>query len=329
MTRYTRRHLMQGTGTMGLALLAGCGRLPGQAQARATRVHHIGYLGTPLPPSLRERLEELGYVEGQNLLVEYRDPDGQTERLPDLAAELAALPLQVIVANGVGAARAAQGATSTIPIVGMSGDLVEDGLVESYARPGGNVTGPTLAIRPLIGKRIQLLMETVGSVARLAMLGGPPSQRLQLDPRRHYDEAAQTLGIELLAVSPQTPDQLEAAFQRAVERRADALYVVATVLSVAHRARVVALAAEYRLPAIYEIPVFVRDGGLMTYSGSQQEMHRRAAGFVDKILKGARPADLPVEQTREFDFVINLRTAQALGLTIPQHILLQATEVLQ
>jgi putative ABC transport system substrate-binding protein len=150
-----------------------------------------------------------------------------------------------------------------------------------------------------------------------------------LDPRRHYGEAAQALGIELLALSPQGPEELDAAFKSAVEQRTDALYVFTSVLALAHSSRVVALAAEYRLPAIYEFPPFVREGGLMAYLGSQREVIRRAAAFVDKILKGTRPADLPVEQAREFDFAINLKTAQALGLTIPQHVLLQATEVIQ
>jgi putative ABC transport system substrate-binding protein len=275
-------------------------------------------------------LRELGYVESQNLLVEYRDPNGQVALLPELAAELAALPLDLILAPGVGAARAAQLATSTIPIVGISGDLVEYGLVKSYAQPGGNLTGPTSGFIPLIGKRLQLLMETVGGVARVAVLGGGSSPPVfPLDPRRHYGEAAQALGIELLALSPQGPEELDAAFKSAVEQRTDALYVFTSVLALAHSSRVVALAAEYRLPAIYEFPPFVREGGLMAYLGSQREVIRRAAAFVDKILKGTRPADLPVEQAREFDFAINLKTAQALGLTIPQHVLLQATEVIQ
>ncbi len=220
----------------------------------------------------------------------------------------------------------AKQATSAIPIVGLFGDIVEDGLVTSYARPEGNVTGPTTAIRPLIGKRLDLLRETVPAMARIAVLR---DGRLPDTQRPPYEEPARALGIQTHMLDPRGPDELESAIASAVADGADALYVQAAPPSVAQRTRIVPPAAEYRLPAMYETRAFVPPGGLLAYFGDENEMFRRGASFVDRILRGAKPADLPVEQPMRFELVVNLETARTLRITVPPHVLLQATEIVQ
>jgi putative ABC transport system substrate-binding protein len=332
--RVTRRRFIHSAGLAGLALATGCGRLPWQPQAAPAsappRQSRLGVLGPPerFAP-FREGLRELGYVEGQNLVVEYRDTADRTDQYAELATELVALPVDVIVTQGVGALRASKFATSTIPIVslGAGADLVEVGLVDSLARPGGNLTGLTSANDRLTGKRLQLLTEAAAPVARVAVLyDANLSVPFQRDK---WEERAAALGVQFLVLQPRGPEELEGAFEAARREGADALYVVSTALFTFHQNEVIALAAQHRLPAVYDLESFVRAGGLMTYLGSTSAMQRRAATYVDRILKGAKPADLPIEQPTAFDFIINLKTAQALGLTIPQHVLLQATEVIQ
>jgi putative tryptophan/tyrosine transport system substrate-binding protein len=329
---YTRRQVMQGAGAMGLGLLAGCGRWPGQGQP-PTKVPRIGMLmetslsHAPMADAFRQGLSELGYVEGQNILIEYRSAEGQDERYPALAAELVGLPIDVLVTGGVSATQAAKQATRTLPIVfGQTGDPVGTGLVASLARPGGNLTGLSNVARDLSAKRLELLQQTVPGLASVAVLLHPATSEQQL---AETQDAAQRLGLRLLLLEVRQAEDLERAFATASEHRAEAMTILGAHQITASAARLAALAGQHHLPAIYPVRVFADEGGLMTYGSDVRDQYRRAAYYVDRILKGAKPADLPVEQPMRFDFVINLKTAQALGLTIPQHVLLQATEVIQ
>jgi putative ABC transport system substrate-binding protein len=304
----------------------------------------IGYLsgvssaGTPPPfVALRQGLWDLGWIEGQNLMIEERWAEGRVERLPALAAELVHRNVQVIVATGP-AVPAAKQATRTIPIVmGASLDAVESGLVVSLARPGGNVTGLTLISADLMGKRLELLKETLPHLSRLAFLTGP------LSPLDHYGpgrgepalvvqgakEAAQALGMKLHILEAGTPDALQNAFTAMAEQRVEALYVMEHSFLGVHRTQIADLATKSRLPTFFALRGGVDAGGLMSYAANVIEMHRRAAVYVDKLLKGAKPADLPVEQPTKFELVINLKTAQALGITIPPTLLFQADELIR
>jgi putative ABC transport system substrate-binding protein len=318
---------VQGAGAVGLGLLAGCGRLPWQAEPPA-KVPRIGFLGNTRAGSALafwDGLREHGYVDGQNIVVEARWSEGVESRIPDNAAELVQLPVDILVAGGPLQIRVARNATTTIPIViVIAGDPVRMGLVASLARPGGNITGLSLANPLLELKRLDLLKEAVSGASRVAVFWhaiNPPSAELQA--------GARAAGLHLQMIEVSSADDLEGAFEAAVTGQAEALFVHAAPYFLLERARLVSLAAQSRLPAIYEQRVYVEEGGLMTYSVSFPHQYRRAAYYVDRILKGAKPADLPIEQPREFEFVINLRTAQALGLTIPRHVLLQATDVIQ
>jgi putative tryptophan/tyrosine transport system substrate-binding protein len=304
-----------------------------------TTGHRIGWLRVGLldrePDSreeaFRQGLHDLGYVEGQHLVLEGRDAQGRVERLPDLAAELVRLQVEVLVARGAPAIRAAQHATRTVPIV-MAGtsDAVELGFVASLARPGGNITGVSWLGTELPGKRLELLKEIVPQRARIAVLANPANP--YYGSRLHnLTGAAQVLGLHLHVVEVRQADELAPAFAALPQARADALLVMedALVLSTSLGGRLPALAAMSRLPAMYGWREVVAAGGLMSYGPSFQDIHRRAAVYVDKILKGATPADLPVEQPTTFELVINLKTAQALGLTMPASLLFQATEVLR
>jgi putative ABC transport system substrate-binding protein len=295
----------------------------------------LGFL-SPLSSSLPDRLvsfraglRELGYVEGQNVAIEVRSAEGEYGRLPALAAELVSLPVDVIVTGADPAIEAAQHATSTLPIVmGVVVDPVAKGFVASLARPGGNITGLSMMAPVLAAKQLELLNETVPGLSRVAVLWNPtnPGNAPQL---REVEGAAGTLAVRLQPVEVRGPHELEGAFAAMTEKQADGLIVLAESMLLDHRARVVDLAANSRLPAVYGLREHVDAGGLMSYSANISDMYRRAAYYVDRILKGTSPADLPVEQPMRFDFVINLRTAQALGLTIPQHVLYRATEVIQ
>jgi putative ABC transport system substrate-binding protein len=308
----------------------------------AMKVYRIGRLSAGSPglesnareEAFRQGLRELGYIEGQNLVLEYRSAEGSAERLPDLAAELVRLQLDVIVAGGTAAIHAAQGATRTIPIVmTASFDPVQEGFVASLARPGGNITGLSFLSTELPGKRLELLKETVPQSTRIAVMWNPvgPGYASRQVLLHNLAVAARALGLHLHVVEVRRADELDTAFAALPPARADALLVMddALVLSSRLGGRLADLAATSRLPAMYEWREWVMAGGLMAYGPSLQDIYRRAATYVDKILKGATPADLPVEQPTKFELVINLKTAQALGITIPPTLLFLADEVIQ
>jgi len=310
--------------------------LAGAAQQPA-KVPRIGYL-SPLSPSsdstrieaFRQGLRDFGYVEGQNIAIEYRYAEGKFNRLPDLAAELVRFKVDVIVVASTPGILAAKNATSTIPIVmALSADPVPTGLVSSLARPGGNITGLSLLSGELSGKRLELLKEVVPNLSRVAVLWDPvnPATLLQL---RETEAAAQVLGVQLqpLEVRGPNPD-FERAFQDTAGGQAGALITLDDLLILIHRRKIVDFAAKKRLPAMYGFRELPDAGGLMSYTANRSHLFRRAATYVDKLLKGAKPADLPVEQPTRFEMVINMKTAKALGLTIPPSIMVRADQVIQ
>jgi putative ABC transport system substrate-binding protein len=315
-----------------VALLLAAGLLAVQAQP-AAKVFRIGLLGgsTPKSPEAAhiwngffQGLRELGYVEGVHYVFEGRFYEDKLERLPALAAELARLPVDVIVAGAAPAPEAARRATSTIPIVMANhGDPVGSGLVASLARPGGNVTGLSVVNVEMWGKRLQLLKETVPGLSRVAVLSNPTNPQNALD-FREVERAARSLQVQVKVLEAQTPNELVGAFDAATKERADALILLGGSMFFAERVRLTELAARSRLPAIYGTREFTEAGGLMAYGVNIRESFRRAATYVDKILKGAKPGDLPVEQPTKFDLVVNLKTAKALGLNIPQSVLIRA-----
>jgi putative ABC transport system substrate-binding protein len=276
----------------------------------------------------RQGLRDLSYVEGQNIAVEYRFAEWQDDRLPALAAELLQLPVDVLVTLSAPATRVAQQATTTIPIVFMIvNDPVGQGFVASLAQPGGNVTGVSTLSSELSGKRLELLQEAVPGLRRVALLwnAANPGMALQF---REAQAAAQGLGLALHSGEIRGPDECDGALAAALEAHAEGLVVLAGT-PVRSFTQIVDFAATHRLPAIYAEPALVKAGGLMSYGPNYREIARRAPVYVDKILKGATPASLPVEQARRFDFVINRKTAQTLGLTLPPHLLVLADEVIQ
>jgi putative ABC transport system substrate-binding protein len=300
-----------------------------------THVHRIGYLlGTireqePFLEAFLEAMRALGYVEGQNLVMEYRAAEGQYERFPALAAELVRLKVDVLLAVITPAALAAKDATTTIPMVMLGvGDPVGSGLVASLARPGGNVTGVTSLSIDLVGKQLKFLKDVLPTVSRVAILWNPttPVHALTL---LEAEMAAQRLGVQLHLVEAGGPDAFDSAFAAMTSTHAGALLVLGDALVFQHRRRLAELAATSRLPTMHNIRPFVEAGGLMAYGPSTRDLRRRAAVYVDKILKGAKPADLPVEQPTKFELIINLKTAKALGLTMPPSLLLLADEVIQ
>jgi putative ABC transport system substrate-binding protein len=287
---------------------------------------------SPRFEAFKQALRELGWVEGQNLVLESRYAEGREERLPDLAADLVSLPVEVIVvAGGPQAVRAAQHATHTIPIVGViMGDPVREGLVASLARPGGNITGVSGAPREMAGKRLELLKEAVPAVTRVALPTNPANHPASAPQLQATQVAAQALGVQLQVIEIRSPDEFENAFAAMTKAGADALFVLTDpLLFERHASDIVALAQQHRLPAMYPWSMYTDAGGLMFYNLSNTDAYRRGATYVDKILKGAKPADLPVEQPMKFELVINLKTAKALGLTIPPTLLFLADEVLQ
>jgi putative ABC transport system substrate-binding protein len=312
--------------------------LAGEAQ-QAAKVPRIGYLtgslaGDPhLPEAFRQGLRDLGYVEGRNVVIEYRDAEGRLERLPALAAELVALKVDVIVAaGGTLAALAAKQATRTLPIVFIAvGAPVTSGLVTSLARPGGNVTGLSLLFPELVGKWLEELKQAVPGVSRVAVLWQPGNvpERTEKDMLKEAEVAARALGVRLQFVEARGPADFDRAFSEMTRARAGALTVRPSSLFFIERRRLVDLAAKNRLPAVYPSREFVDAGGLMAYGPNIADVFRRAATYVDKILKGAKPADLPVEQPTKFELVINLKTAKAFGLTIPPSLRGQADQVIQ
>ena len=322
-----------------LALVGLFNPLAAEAQ-QADKMARIGYLALNLAagdPRTREAflqgLRDLGYVEGRNLLIEHRDAAGKTERFPALAAELVALKVDVIVASGgTLAALAAKQATTTLPIVFAGvGNPVAEGLVTSLARPGGNVTGLSLVQQELVGKSLELLKQAVPEVSRVALLLKPDAMpdRAKKDRLNAADVAARALGVRLQVVEARGPEDFDRAFSDMTRARAGALAVLATPVFDSERRRLVDLAAKNRLPTVYSYRSYVEAGGLMSYGPDLADSFRRAATYVDKILKGARPGDLPVEQPTRFELVINLKTAKALGLTIPPSVLARADQVVE
>ena len=275
-------------------------------------------------------MRALGYVEGQNLILERRSAEGRFERFGDIVAELVRLKADVIVTGGSLMARAAKAVTTTVPIVmATSADPVGEGIVQSFARPGGNITGFTLAVGPEIeAKRLELLRAMLPGVSRVAYLGSKENKEWERPHGESVRTAAQALGMTLVpAEFP--PHQVTDAFTRISRARAEALFVGDSAPAYADRALIVDFATRTRLPSMFAWREAVELGGLMSYGVNLADNYRRAAGYVDKILKGAKPADLPVEQPTKFELVINLKTAKALGLTIPQSLLLRADEVIQ
>lgn len=284
--------------------------------------------GLPNLEALQAGLRELGYVEGQNITIETRWAGGRTERLPQLAAELVRLPVAVLCTAGSQAALAAKEATSRIPIVFANVAFPDQtGLVASYARPGGNVTGVAF-IGPEYGKRLELLKEALPALSRVALIYNPDNRGSVL-ALRETQRWATPLGVKLEPHEFRGPDDFERIFGAIAGKRPDALMTTADPLIHSYRTRVAAFAAKQRLPSMYPGREFVDSGGLMFYGGSIPEMYRRAAVYVDRVLKGARPGDLPVEQPTKFDMVINLRTARALGVTIPPSLLQRADQVIE
>ncbi len=298
------------------------------------KIPRIGYLSQRSGPSgleeaFRQGLRELGYVEGTNMTVEYRWAGFSQDRLLGLASELVRLKVDLIVATGGPAtALAAKKVTSTTPIVFTAGDPVAAGLVSSLARPGGNVTGVSLFTGELSAKRLALLKETIPKIRRVAVLSNPasPTNDRQLKDTR---DAASALGLRLHILEVRDLHGFDQAFSVLTRERADAVLPLSDVMFFEQREKIVSLAARNRVPAIYEWREFVEVGGLMSYGTSIGHMYGRLASYVDKILKGAKPADLPVEQPTKFELIINLKTAKALGLTIPQSVLIRADEVIR
>jgi putative tryptophan/tyrosine transport system substrate-binding protein len=316
------------------------GALAAPLAARAQQAAKVGYLmlnGASSPvryrDAFRQGLRDLGYVEGRNLVIEYHDAEGKPERLAALAAKLVALKVDVIVAPGTLAALAAKGATTTTPIVFPTvGDPVVDGLVESLPRPGGNVTGlANLTVGELIGKALQLLKEALPGTRRVAALtqSGATTEQTAREVVTRTEAAARALEVAVDFVEIRRPEDLDTAFTGMTRKGADALVVLPWATLFYQRSRIVALAAKHRLPALYTYREYVEPGGLMSYGPDLADSHRRSAVYVDRILKGAKPADLPVEQATKFELVVNLRTAKALGLTIPPSLLARADEVIE
>jgi putative ABC transport system substrate-binding protein len=274
-------------------------------------------------------MREHGYEPGQNIHIEYRFSETNDDRLPALAAELIGMNVDMIVTSGVPASFAAKNATSTIPVIlaGVAADPVATGLVASLAHPGGNVTGMSQMTTQVSGKRLELFREIVPGLSRVAVFWNPPNPAYG-PLLKELESAAEALHLELQRLEVRTPEDFPGAFDAATRQKADALIMPSDPLTT-NRPKVVAdLALQHRLPAMMDFKVFVEAGGLLTFGVDLADLYRRSAGHVDKILKGAKPADLPVEQSTKFDFIVNLNTARALGLTIPQSVLSQATEVI-
>jgi putative ABC transport system substrate-binding protein len=274
-------------------------------------------------------LRELGWVEGQTIAIEYRWAEERTERLADLATQLVNLKVDVIVAATTPAIQAAKQSTGTIPIVmSVAVDPLATGFVASLARPEGNITGLSMMATDLVGKQLELLKELVPKISRVALLWNPanPSNAPQL---RHAQDAARALGVRLQPLEARGPNEIDSAFAAMTRERAGTVIVLADTMLVAHRTRIADLAAKSRLPAVYGLTDHAEVGGLMAYGLNIADLYRRAATYVDKILKGAKPADLPVEQPMKFEFVINLKTAKQIGLTIPPNVLARADKVIK
>jgi len=305
-----------------------------EAQEPAGKVPRIGFLSTAAHSSLSSRLEafhqglhELGFIEGKSIAIEYRSAEGKPDRLPELAAELVRLKVDCIVTAGETPTHAAKQATSTIPIIMTTvGDPVGLGFVASLARPGGNITGLSTYSTDLAGKRLELLKETILKLSRVAIVSDPRSLAAEV---KETEAAARLLKVQLIFLEVQNLDDLENAFRSIARSRVDAIVIGTGGFFNTNQRRLVELAAKHRLPGMYIEQEFVLAGGLMTYATSIPALYRRAATYVDKILKGAKPADLPVEQPTKFEFVINLKAAKQIGLTLPPNVLARADRVIR
>jgi putative ABC transport system substrate-binding protein len=311
------------------ALLAVAFTVEAQQQKKIPR---IGYVSSDFNSTrieaFRQGLRDLGYVEGQNIVIEHRYAEGNLDRLPALAAELVRLKVDVIFAETTPAVQAAKKATTTVPIVTVSGDPVGFGFVASLARPGGNITGLANLSPELVGKRLDLLKEVVPRVSRVAVLFNPDSPGAALR-MRETEAAAPSLGIKLQPVEVRGPNDLEHAFSAMKKERAGALIPLTSPLISDQRKQIVELAAKNRLPAMYDSRVFSEAGGLMSYGTNLADLDRRAAMYVDKILKGAKPGDLPIEQPKKFELIVNLKAAKQIDLTIPPNVLARADRVIK
>jgi putative ABC transport system substrate-binding protein len=321
-----------------LHAMAGGVLVPVATEAQqAVKVPRIGYLALNpaanphLHEAFRQGLRDLGYVEGRNVVIESRDAEGKIERLPTLAAELVALKVDVLVAQPTVSALAAKQATGTIPIVFPVAEPVTSGLVTSLARPGGNVTGLSVVSPEFVGKSLELLTEAVPGVSRVALLLKPDSMpdRARKERLEAAEVAARALKVRLQVIEARGPEDFARAFSDMTRAHAGALYVLTTPMFEIERRRLVDLAAKNRLPTVYAFKGWVDDGGLMSYGPDIADLYRRAATYVARILKGAKPADLAVEQPTKFELVINLKTAKALGLTIPPSVLVQADQIIE
>jgi len=313
--------------------LALCSSVEAQQPAKVPR---IAYFSAGSASSQASRLEvfkqglrELGYVEGKNIAIEQRYADGKPDRVPELAAELVGLKPDIIVTGGPAATRSAKEATATIPIVmGFDYDPVGSGYIASLARPGGNVTGLSSLAPEISGKQLELLKEVIPRLSRVAILGNSTEPGVaQL--LKEAEIAAGAFKVQLQYLDVLAPKDIETAFRAAGRGRADAVLVLSSFVIISQRTQIADLAIKSRLPAIYPWPEFVQDGGLMTYGASSNDLFRRAATYVDKILKGAKPGDLPVEQPKKFELIINLKAAKQIGLTIPPNVLARADRVIK
>jgi putative tryptophan/tyrosine transport system substrate-binding protein len=315
--------------TLSAMLFALC--LPAAAQPPA-KVFRIGYLSlrnaiAPHEEAFLKGLRDLGYIDGQNILIEWRFAKGNAERFGDFAAELVRLKVDVIVAPGVQAVRAANQSTTTIPIIfPAAGDAVASGLVASLARPGGNITGLTILSPELSGKRLELLKEAFPRLSHVAVLLDPRQPPLSFKETR---TAGKSLGVKLQFLEVRDAADVESVFSAMSKERADALITLPHPVLQVHQRRIVELAAKSRVPAMYQAADWVERGGLMSYGPDHLDNYRRAALFVDKILKGVKPADLPVEQPTKFEFIVNLKTAKQIGVTIPPNVLARADKVIR
>ena len=328
-----RRTFLAGTGAVLLAA-------PRVSEAQPSgKVPRVGYLSVfsssnPYPPSeaFWQGLHDLGWVEGKNIAIEWRFAEGNARRLPDLAAELVRLRVDLIFAETTPAARAVKQATTTVPIVfSPIADPIGSGLVANLARPGGNITGITFMAPELGGKRLELLKQAVPGMTRVGVLSHPgdPSEATVKSVLEQTEAAARALGVQLLRLEAQGPNDLDRAFAAMSRERVGGLILIPSAMFVDERRRIVNVVVKDRLPAMFYFREFVEAGGLMSYGPNFRELWRRAATYVDKILKGAKPSDLPIEQPTKFELVINLKTAKTLGLTIPPSLLGRADEVIQ